>query len=391
MKIVRLFKRFGIAAALLLVLLATACVPLPVDPNWGHLSLAGDPQQLLLAFNDRMVLINPLDGSLVQLRDPEGNPRYDDQNNPRTWTVQVTGGNTQTRFYSTPYTTAENMLIASSYDQRLFEVDFANARFVSTEGIPVGGHVVTDPVSDGERLYLGLAEADLIALDMSDLSSRLWTFDTQRGVWAEPLLVDGVLYVSSMDHNLYALDAESGVELWRVNLGSAIADKPVLYEDSLYVGSFARKIFRISLDGQITAEYPTTEWVWGSPAIVDDMLYVGDAAGWVYALAIRDEGFTNVWSRQVATRVIRATPVVTEDSVIVASRDHKVYWLSLETGATVFERNTDAEILADMLVITPENNPALSEPLLIVSTMANDKLLFAYTLDQGDLRWRYAR
>lgn len=391
MKIVRLFRRFGIAAALLVLVMATACVPLPADPNWGHLSLAGDPQQILFSFHDRIVLINPLDGSVAQLRDSEGNLRFDDQNNPRLWSVQVTG-NQQMRFYSTPLAVTDNLLLAPSYDQKLFEIDFANARLQSTEGIAIGGHVVTDPVTDGERLYLGLSDGDMIALDMTDLASRLWTFDTERGVWAEPLLVDGTLYLSSMDHQLYAIDAETGDQRWSVDLGGAISDKPVLYDGSLYVGSFARKIFRISVEtGEITAEFPTNEWIWGSPVIVDDTLYVGDAAGWVYALALSADGFTSVWTVKAAERVIRAAPVVTDDSVIVASRDYRVYWLSRETGATVFSRNTEAEILADMMVITPEDNANLSEPLLIVSTMAYDKLLFAYTLDQGDLRWRYAR
>lgn len=389
MKIVRLFRRFGIAAALLLVLLASACVPLPTDTNWGHMTLAGDPQQILFAFHDRIVLINPQDGSVAQLRDADGNLRYDDQNNPRLWSVQVTGG-AQTRFYSNPLFTADTMY-AVSYDTGLFEVDFPNARVENTTGISVGGHVVTDPVSDGQRLFLGLSDGDLIALDMNDLASRLWTLDTERGVWAEPLLADGILYVGSMDHKLYAVNAETGEELWRVDLGGAIADTPVLYDGNLYIGSFARKIFRISLDGQITAEYATTEWVWGTPAIVDDTLYVGDAGGWVYALALSADGFTPVWSRQVAGRVIRATPVVTEASVIVASRDHKVYWLERATGAEIRQQNTDAEILSDMLVITPEDNAELRESLLIVSTMANDKLLFAFSLDSGDLRWRYAR
>jgi len=390
LKIVRLLRRFGIAAALLLVLMATACVPLPTDTNWGHVTLAGDPQQILFAFHDRIVLINPQDGSVAQLRDADGNIRYDDQNNPRTWTLPISPSAT-TRFYSTPLFTANNMY-AVSYDLKLFEVDFANARITNGDaGIAISGHVVTDPVSDGQRMFLGFSDSDLVALDMTDLTSRLWSFDTERGIWAEPLLVDGTLYVSSMDHKLYALNAETGAELWRVDLGGAIADTPVLYNGSLYVGSFARKIFRISLDGQITAEYPTTEWVWGTPAIVDDTLYVGDAAGWVYALGLSGDGFTPVWSRQAATRVIRATPVITADAVIVASRDHKVYWLNRETGEEIRQQNTDAEILSDMLVITPEDNANLRESLLIVSTMANDKLLFAFSLESGDLRWRYAR
>jgi len=387
LKIVRLFRRYGIAAALLLIILATGCVPLPADPNWGHLSLMGD--QIMFSFHDRIVMIDPVDGSLSELRDGEGRTRVDDQGNPRPWTVSVT--TTQTRFYSSPLLINEDSLLAASYDQRLFEIDLAAARVASETGINVGGHMAADPVTDGERLYIGLIEEDVIAMNLDDLGVNVWRFDTARGVWASPLLVDGTLYVSSMDHFLYALNAETGDEIWRVDLGGAVAETPVLYDGSLYVGSFARKVFRVSLDGQITAEFPTNEWIWGAPAIVDDTLYIGDAAGWVYALALDDAGFTSVWSRQVASRVIRATPIVTEDMVVVGSRDHSVYWLSRETGETIFSRNTEAEILGDLLLVEPSETLNISEPLVIVSTMANDKLLFAYTLSLGELRWRYAR
>lgn len=35
----------------------------------------------------------------------------------------------------------------------------------------------------------------------------LWAFETTSGIWSKPLLHNGVLYITSMDHNLYAIDS----------------------------------------------------------------------------------------------------------------------------------------------------------------------------------------
>ena len=46
-----------------------------------------------------------------------------------------------------------------------------------------------------------------------------WTYDleTSRGVEATPIVVDGVMYVTSAWSIVYALDAKTGKELWVYN------------------------------------------------------------------------------------------------------------------------------------------------------------------------------
>jgi outer membrane protein assembly factor BamB len=173
-----------------------------------------------------------------------------------------------------------------------------------------------------------------------------------------------------------------------------------VYQDGrLYVGSLARKVFEISAnDGSILSQYTTQDWVWGSPVISENTLYVADMVGYVYALNIGDGGLTQQWMQRVATMGIRATPVVADDTVIVASRDSFVYWVNADDGTPVIDsegnplkRQLAGEILADMLVIAPSEALDIPQPLLIVGTMNHTELLVAFTLDTGQRQWVYGR
>jgi outer membrane protein assembly factor BamB len=373
-----------------LPLLLTGCVGGTLEVNWGALSVLPDTGDIVLAFSDRMVQIDPIDGTPVELRDENGAVRLDDQGVARTWQVSNTGGQ-QSRFYISPLSINDSTLLVTSYDRALYEVDVPTARINNPSGIPLPDHVVAAPAVDAERLYVPLSGGDLVALDRSDFST-LWTLDTEQGVWATPLLVDDTLYVTSLDHNLYALNAADGTILWELDTGGALASTPVLYEDALYFGSFARKIYRVSLDGQLLAEYDTQDWVWGTPVVRDGVLYAGDVGGYVYALAVDGDTFTPVFQpRRVASGAIRSSPVVYDDLVIVGSRDRNVYWVNAATGDEIVRRQMAGEVLSGLLLLEPSEMVNVPEPVVVVSTMSNDELAVAFTVDNGERLWVYRR
>ncbi|MBE0691444.1 MAG: PQQ-like beta-propeller repeat protein, partial [Anaerolineae bacterium] len=374
-------------------LLLSSCVPLPLDPRWASVALVDDGQKILFAFHDHVTLIDPVDGSLVELRDSEGRVRVDSETgNALTWQVQVQA-NPATVFYYQPITIDENTLLLPSFSRHFYEVDLDAARLLNPEGRLIDAdtatsQIVANVLATDDTLYIPLSEGDVTAINRQDFSER-WKFDTEFGVWAEPLLVDDVLYVTSLDHYLYALYADTGELRWKLDLGGAIASTPVYLDGYLYVGSFGRKLFKVADDGTIAAEYEAKNWIWGSPTIADGILYVGDSSGWVYALDISGSGMQLVWEQQVAERAIRATPVVADDKLIVASRDHRAYWLSRDTGSEIFRRELVGEVLADMMVIEPSDSVNIPEPYLLISTMATEEALVAFTLESGERRWAY--
>jgi outer membrane protein assembly factor BamB len=391
MKIVvslRRLRRFG--AALAVVVLAAGCANIPIDSSWGDISLIGDESapNIMLAFTDRIIQVDPADGSLVELRDSNGNVRVDDQGNPRPWQVQVSGGQSPIHFYSRPVMTDDATLVAAAYETKLYEIDLAAARVENPDGMALPGHVVGNPLLTENFLYLPISNGGLVAYDPETLT-EIWRFtgDDGKGIWAQPLLIESILYVPAMDHYLYALDAETGAEIWSIDLHGAVASTPVYANDALYVGSFDRKLYKINLDGSIAAEFTTNDWVWGAPAVIDNTVYAADLGGYLYALNDLGTSFEEVWNRKVAGRGIRMTPLVTDETIIVGSRDHFVYWINRDTNEEIFKREMRGEVLSDILLIEP--NETVREPMIIVSTIAHQELLVAFTLEQGERRWAY--
>jgi len=84
---------------------------------------------------------------------------------------------------------------------------------------------------------------------------------------------------------------------------------------------------------------------------------------------------------------------VTEDHVIVGARSGEVVWLDRDSGVIALEgaRAIGAEILGDLLLVESTEARPLNEPLVIVTTVANDNLLVAYSATRGVKMWVYKR
>jgi outer membrane protein assembly factor BamB len=383
-------RRRKFAAGLLvglLALLVSACGPVHTDPRWASVSTMPDGN-ILLAFADRLTLVNPVDGKPIQLLDTDGTVRLDDAGNPRVWDVKATD-NQQTRFYSSPIVLDENTLLIASYDKRVLEIDVPVARLDGDIGT-LDQHIVARPVVDGEMVYVGLSDKDFVALNLADLTEA-WRIVTDHGVWADAVVVGDVVYFSSMDHYLYAANKQTGDLIWKTDMQGAMTASPVYQDGHLYVGTFGRKLFDVDAEtGAVIGEFPTSEWVWNAPALVDGVLYISDLGGMVYAVDTSD-GLNALWSTKVSDRAVPPTPVVTGDFVIVGSRDHNVYWLNRSSGAVVDKKQVGGEVLSNMVLIEPSETVNVPEPLVIVSTSANEELLVAFTAARGQRLWSYKR
>src|SRR6185503_105528 len=139
----------------------------------------------------------------------------------------------QNLFFTTPLKIDDQTLMTIAYNQHVFKVDLERAAADDAAGSPIpnlGGHTVADVVENGDLLYLGLSAKDLVALHASDFSVA-WTVETEHGVWSKPLLRDNIIYFTSLDHFLYAADAQTGDLKWKLDLGGALTSTP-LYDES---------------------------------------------------------------------------------------------------------------------------------------------------------------
>jgi outer membrane protein assembly factor BamB len=386
----------GIAA-----LLVAACGPIHADPRWASVSKVDETGYIAVAFADRVTLVDPTDGRAVELLDRDGEERLDDEGNVRTWEFRAS--DQQTRFYAHPVRIEGDRLLFSSYDKRLLEAD------LTAPDIPVGGSVTVDenqnivapPVVDDDLIIQGLADHDVVALDVDD-KTEVWRFSTEYGVWDAPVIEAGVVYFTSMDHFLYALDRDTGDEIWKIDLEGAMPSAPVYENGVLFVGSFARKVFAVAAsNGEILATFESSDWVWATPSFDSEsqMLYVSDMGGMVYALdasslftgdGLRAGELVEDWSLAVSEKSIAQSPLITEEYIIVGSRDHNVYWIDRERGSITDTREVAGEVMSEILLIE-SGDADVSEPLVVVSTSANQELLVAFSLEDGRREWVYGR
>jgi eukaryotic-like serine/threonine-protein kinase len=82
-----------------------------------------------------------------------------------------------------------------------------------------------------------------------DGSGRTWGYEPGMTTWSSPALgvVDGraVAAVGSYDHTIYALDAASGVELWKFTTGGPVFSAPIFWHEGTRTWLFAASSDRI--------------------------------------------------------------------------------------------------------------------------------------------------
>ncbi len=80
----------------------------------------------------------------------------------------------------------------------------------------------------------------------SDPDER-WSVDTEP-ITTAPVVADDVVYAGSADGTLYALDLETGDELWTYSVGEDIYYTPTIAEDTIYVAD-TDTVHAVTTDG----------------------------------------------------------------------------------------------------------------------------------------------
>ncbi|MEU0423936.1 PQQ-binding-like beta-propeller repeat protein [Streptomyces canus] len=74
---------------------------------------------------------------------------------------------------------------------------------------------------------------------------RRWKFRTRDSVLTSPAVVGGVAYVTSYDHNLYAVDAGTGGQRWKFRTGDVVSSSPAVAGGVAFVGSVDGNLYAV--------------------------------------------------------------------------------------------------------------------------------------------------
>jgi len=60
-------------------------------------------------------------------------------------------------------------------------------------------------------------------------------------------VANGVVYVGSLDNNVYALKASAGAKLWSYTTGSLVGSSPAVANGMVYVSSWDNNVYAFGL------------------------------------------------------------------------------------------------------------------------------------------------
>jgi outer membrane protein assembly factor BamB len=288
----------------------------------------------------------------------------------------------------------------------------ANHRGLSSSGASLGADLVlawqsehhgignysaskSSPAVDVDRIYVGVDDGQLVALDRRD-GTVAWRFQTRRyqverestdpahlGIHGSPAVDDRNVYIGDYSGWLYAVDKLTGDLVWESQLGGSIGASPVLLGEILFIA-----VEYPVPDGKVfVLRAQTGEVVWQSPSLghhphssvsidaASGLLFVGANNGVLFCFDYVQG--RQRWSYQTGG-AIKSTVAVAEAEVYFTSWDGKLYGILGATG----EKRLDFVATA----------ASMSSPSVHGDTVffgSDDGVLHAVNRRDGSLAWAF--
>ena len=269
------------------------------------------------------------------------------------WRYPDDGGNS-IQFIAQPVIAPDGTLIIGSAgsDHRLVALDLSNIN--ASTNTPAEKWIFSDAESSwvagalvlGEKVFAPNSDGMLYVLDLQDGSSTksaLKEIELGGVLWAQPSTDGELVYVTSVDHYLYAIDPETYEFAWpAIDLGGAAPGTPLVGPNgNIYIGSFASEVVKVDpATGAKTLLTGTQGWVWGGPVSDGQNVYFGDLEGNLFAIdaASGDQ----LWTIQPDGPIV-GNPLLADSEIVFATESGSVYAVDVE-GNIVWQRDVGGQI-----------------------------------------------
>ncbi len=187
--------------------------------------------------------------------------------------------------------------------------------------------------------------AELVDIVESVDVRKLWSTGIGKGQGKgyyrmRPVLANGVIYVSSADGEVQALDADSGKRLWAVELDGGLSGGVGVYEDTVMVGSSDAQVYLLSAaDGSERWSTTLHGEVMAPPATDGRIVAVQTYDGKLHGLDY--ETGDKLWSHDsnMPVLTVRGTssPIVINNLVLAAFSNGRVIAFDAPSGGVRWE------------------------------------------------------
>ena len=253
--------------------------------------------------------------------------------------------------------------------------------------------IMAQPVVADGIVYVMDSDAVVSAFEIAG-GRRVWRFDTRKdeddstNVGGGLAVDQGTLYTVNGLAELVALDAAKGTVRWRSNFGAPTRSAPTVVEGRLFVTTIQDRMLALATDDgrqlwSYQAANPTTSLLGRpAPAYTDGLVVGGFGSGELATL--HAESGTPVWTDTLTASVgsrglvdvsaVRGLPVVSDGRVYAISVGGLAVAIDLPSGRRLWERE-----------VAGEDSPwAAGSWLFIVSL---EQQMAALNRDDGRVAW----
>ncbi|MFQ5608551.1 MAG: PQQ-binding-like beta-propeller repeat protein [Candidatus Zixiibacteriota bacterium] len=213
------------------------------------------------------------------------------------------------------------------------------------------------PAVAGNLLFIGSCSGICYALD-KNTGEEVWTFDAKGNSFhGDPVLTDELLIIPTDDGfydgslgPIFAIHTSTGELEWRYDitsltqLGSGVTTDLYLQDGGILGVTTTDRL--VCLDRQtgellwdFSSEFDPEANFWNSnPAVLDTLVYFGGLNGKVYCLDIRSGAL--LWTTDIGSRV-NTSVVISENRICFGTVDSKILALSPTDGEVIDRLQTD--------------------------------------------------
>ena len=181
--------------------------------------------------------------------------------------------------------------------------------------------------------------------DGRDTNEVRWIFDTEIKVRTSPAIYDGKVYFGTSEHEnehnvFYCLDADSGTEVWSIDLGREMFSSPAVVNSKIYFGSQNNNVYCMDADdGSLIWTYDIDHDAQNSPTVTNGKVYIVNSHGKLYCLNAEGngDGTTDmIWNFTTGRNTKYNVPTVADGKVYIGYETF--YCLDAETGQIIWSK-----------------------------------------------------
>jgi outer membrane protein assembly factor BamB len=242
------------------------------------------------------------------------------------------------------------------------------------------------PIYVGGKLYFVNNSGFAYALD-ADTGKQLWKRRIGRLNASSPAYYRHRLYIVNLvPGHIVKLDAKTGRTIWKRNLPGRAESSPVIVNRTVYFGCENGELFAISTGkGQVRWSTPLGGPIKSAPAYSDGKLFVGDYGGYMNAVDAKSGEL--VWQSGSlgpgfgGSGAFYSTPAVAYGRVYAGNNDARVYSYDTTDGELAWSYSTGGYAYSGPTVANTRHSP----PTVFIGSF--DGNVYALDAKDGSVRW----